>query len=500
MSDIKKTVIQLQNVTKRYGKIKVLDSIQFDLRKGEVHGLIGENGAGKSTTMKLLAGVYDDYDGELLINGKSKRFKSPADAQNNGIGMVYQELSIFRHLSVAENLFSRHLPHVSSIVSWKQMNGQAQKHLTELGLDIDVKETMGNLPVGNQQMIEIAKVIFSGADVLILDEPTSALSPPETRRLFDFISTLKEQGRSIIFISHFLEDVLAVTDRISIFKNGKKIETLETQQTDKQKLVGLMIGTEGKILQQLYKERRPAIPKLNAGEVVFSVDGLAKRNDFSDVSFSISKGEILGIFGFMGAGQIGLARCLFGADQADQGSITLKGKKIKLKNTTLARNAGIAYVPENRHNALMLQQEVFKNITLAHLHNLKGWILNKKTEIKVAATQIRNLKINPPDLFLPVAALSGGNQQKVVLGKWLTQLPDLLILNEPTRGIDIGAKDEVLSIIQDLRAKGVPILLITSEPEIILAVADRAFVMSRGRITANLSGIELTKENLMQHA
>jgi ribose transport system ATP-binding protein len=452
--------------------------------------------------MKLLAGVFNDYTGELRLQGQPVRFASPADAQARGIGMVYQELSTFQHLTVAENLFSRKMPTRNSIVRWRQMNREAQSLLHELGLDIDVTSRMGQLSVGSQQLVEIARVIFSGAQIIILDEPTSALSSPETRRLFDFIARLKEQGRTLIFISHFLEDVLEVTDRITVLKNSRKVATLATADADKHRLVQLMIGEDAKILQQMYEEegkvsgRRPRIER----EIAFSVSGLTRPGAFDQVSFAVQKGEILGLFGFMGAGQIQLARCLFGAEQASSGTLALDGRPLKLPNTSAASAAGIAYVPENRRNSLMLQQEIFKNITLAHLGKLLPGLLRQRTEVAIAQQQIEAVGVRPPRPMLVAGALSGGNQQKVVLAKWLTQQPRVLILNEPTRGMDVGAKDEVLTIIQNLRDQGVAILLITTEPETIVRIADRSLVMRKGKITAEVAGAELTKENLMRNA
>ncbi len=493
-------ILELQGVSKRYGGVIALEDVDFNLHAGEVHGLVGENGAGKSTMMKLLAGVYDDYDGEMRLNGEVVRFSSPAEAQARGIGMVYQELSAFQHLTVAENIFGRNLPTRAGLVDWQRLNREAQAHLRALGLDIDVTALMGHLPVGAQQLVEIARVIFSGARIIILDEPTSALSPPETRRLFEFIATLKAQGKSVIFISHFLEDVLEISDRITILRNAHKVAVLDKEHTNKHQMVELMIGAESRLLQQMYEEETYHVEKHQIGDMALSVESLTKRGAFSDVSFTLRKGEILGLFGFMGAGQIQLARCLFGAERFDKGGITLEGQKLKFKNTTRAKKAGIAYVPENRRHSLMLQQEIYKNVTLAHLGRLLGWLLNQRVELAVARTQIENLSVRPPKPLLPVGALSGGNQQKIVLAKWLTQQPRLLILNEPTRGIDVGAKEEVMTIIKRLRDQGVAILLITTEPETILSIADRALVMSKGRLTVEIGGRELTKENLMKHA
>ena len=499
-------ILELHNIFKRYGGATALAEVDFDLRAGEVHGLVGENGAGKSTMMKLLAGVFNDYSGEMRLKGQPVRFASPADAQAQGIGMVYQELSTFQHLTVAENLFSRKMPTSGGIVRWRQMNREAQRLLQELGLDIDVTNRMGQLSVGSQQLVEIARVIFSGAQIIILDEPTSALSAPETQRLFQFIARLKNQGKTIIFISHFLEDILAITDRITVLKNSRKVATLNPADADKHQLVELMIGSDAKILQQMYEEESAAQQGVVAwqarsrGAVALTVTGLTQPGAFEDVNFSVHQGEILGLFGFMGAGQIQLARCLFGAEQPSRGTLALAGRPLKLSNTSIARDAGIAYVPENRRNSLMLQQEIFKNVTLAHLGKLAPGLLRQRSEVSIAQKQIDAVGVRPPRPLLAAGSLSGGNQQKVVLAKWLTQQPRVLILNEPTRGMDVGAKDEVLTIVQTLRDQGVAILLITTEPETIVRIADRSLVMSKGKLTAELSGAALTKENLMRNA
>ncbi|MEZ4622787.1 MAG: sugar ABC transporter ATP-binding protein, partial [Caldilineaceae bacterium] len=300
------TILELQNISKSYGGALALTEVDFHLLPGEVHGLVGENGAGKSTMMKLLAGVFNDYSGAMRLDGTETRFDSPADAQAKGIGMVHQELATFQHLTVAENLFSRGVPTQGGVVRWGRMNREAQALLQELGLDIDVTKRMGELSVGSQQLVEIARVIFSGARIIILDEPTSALSAPETRRLFEFIASLKAQGKTIIFISHFLEDVLEVTDRITVLKNSRKVTTISTSEATKHLLVELMIGSEAKILQQMYEEEGAAVARQERqlGEVALSTSGLTQPGAFHNVSLSLHKGEILGIFGFMGAGQI----------------------------------------------------------------------------------------------------------------------------------------------------------------------------------------------------
>jgi ribose transport system ATP-binding protein len=497
--------LRLRGGRKRFDGVVALDGVDFDLGPGEVHGVVGENGAGKSTLMKLLAGAYPDYDGELSVDGEPRRFASPADAQAAGIGMVYQELTAFSHLTVAENIFGRHPPTRRGFVSWRATNRIAGQHLSELGLDIDVTSRMGTLPVGTQQLVEIARVIFSGARWIILDEPTSALSPPETKRLFHFMSRLKAQGRGLIFISHFLDDVLEISDRVTVLKNGGRVATLAAGEADKHRLVALMIGADSSSLNLGY-ESSPTAPVGAPGAVaepppeVLRVERLCKRGAFTDISLSLGRGEVLGCFAFMGAGQTTLGRCLFGADRADAGTVSLDGRILRLTSTTRARAAGIAFVPEDRRSALMMSKEIFKNITVAHLARILPWWLREPRELAIAETQMKSVGVRPRDPHLPVGALSGGNQQKVVLAKWLTQTPRVLILNEPTRGMDVGAKEEVLRVVRRLRAQGVAIFLISTEPETVLSVADRALVMRKGHFTAELSGAALTKDNLMKTA
>jgi ribose transport system ATP-binding protein len=490
-------VLELRGVVKRYGAVTVLRGIDFDLMEGEVHGLIGENGAGKSTSVKLLAGVEEDYTGEMRVNGKVVRFRSPADAQDLGIGMVYQELSIFPHLTVAENLFGRRLPCRMGLVAWKRMAQEAQRHLNDLGLIIDVTTKVRDLPVGSQQVIEIARVVFSGAKVIILDEPTSAVSGPEIQRLFEFIGRLKAQGKSIIFISHFLGDVLAVSDRVTILRDGAKVATLAASAVNKSQLVQLMVGERANVLRS---GRENEFGASEQKDVALKIDGLTLRGAFADVSFTLHRGEVLGLFGFLGAGQASVGRCVFGDRRSDSGTVTLYGQRLHLANTTAAVKQGIAYVPEDRHHSLMFQQAMFANITLTHLKKIVGWRLDRRREVAVAHRAIENLSIRPPKPLMPAGALSGGNQQKVVLAKWLVETPRLLILNEPTRGIDTAAKAEVINVIARLRDDGVPVLLISSEPELIEELASRAVVMKNGRATVELVGAQVTKQNLMHHA
>jgi ribose transport system ATP-binding protein len=493
-------VLELVNVSKRFGGVAALSGVDFDLRRGEVHGLVGENGAGKSTLMKIIAGVHTTFDGEMRLNAQAVRFHSPADARDHGIGMVHQELSIVRYLSVAENVFlgTRLMTHLG-VCNWGAMREAAAMQLDELGIDLDVKRAAGTLNVGVQQMVEIARTIFSGAEILILDEPTSALSPPEAERLFEFIARLKEQGKTIVFISHFLEDVVHVSDRITVLKNGKLVCTAPKAQCTKNFLVECMLDADARLLRSAYSEGETHGASKH-GETVMKVSGFGKRRRFADISFELHKGEILGIYGFMGAGKTDVASCLFGYEQADRGHVELDGRPVQIDKTATAKALGIAYVSDNRKMSIFPGKEVYKNITISYLERITGWLIRAGKELAITNSQIKRVGLTPPNPLLQITALSGGNQQKVVLAKWLAYTPKVLILNEPTRGIDVGAKDEILHLIRDLREKGLPIILISSEPEVILANCDRILVMSKGRITQQLVNEGLTKDTLMKYA
>jgi len=493
-------VLELIGIGKRFGGVVALNGVDFVLRRGEVHGLVGENGAGKSTLVKIIAGVHSEYEGEMRFNGKPVRFRSPADARDGGIGMVHQELSIVRYLSVAENVFlGTRLVTQMGVVRWRAMCEQATARLAELGIHVDVKRPAGLLNIGVQQLIEIARTIFSGAEIIILDEPTSALSPPEAERLFEFIAMLKNQGKTIVFISHFIEDVLRVSDRVTVLKNGNLVCTVSSADVDKNCIVESMLDADARLLRSAYSgEASHELRK--QGDCVLKVDGLTKSRRFSDISFELYEGEILGLYGFMGAGLTEVATCLFGFVQPDQGTISLDGKPVRIRKTAEAKQLGLAYVSDNRRLSIFPGKEVFKNVTIAYLERMLGWVLKRRVELAATEDQIRRVGVNPPNPFLNVTSLSGGNQQKVVLAKWLTYPPKVLILNEPTRGIDVGAKDEILRLIRSLREEGVSIILISSEPEIALGNSDRILVMSKGRITKEFVNDGVTKDTLMKYA
>jgi ribose transport system ATP-binding protein len=494
-------LLELLKVTKHFGGVTALQDVSFDLRAGEVHGLVGENGAGKSTLIKIISGVHIDYEGEMRLQGEPVRFRSPAEARARGIGTVYQELSVIRSLSVAENIFLGTQP-VNRLgwVDWPRIYREAADHLEQLGLRVDVRKPVGAFSIGVQQMVEVARIVFGGANIVIMDEPTSALSPPEAERLFEFIARLKEQGKTIIFISHFLEDVLRVSDRVTVMKNGCRVYVGPSSEVDKRFLVQKMLGEDSRLMTGDPDVVRTPDDVLAAREVVLQVKGLRRKREFEDITFDVRAGEILGIYGFMGAGKTAVASCLFGYQQPDGGELRLRGRPVRIRNTDDARRLGIAYVPNNRKLSLFPGKEIYKNVTLTHLDRVLRFFLDKQKELRITQEQIDQVGVTPANPLLDVAHLSGGNQQKVVMAKWLVQQPQVLILNEPTRGMDVGAKEEVLQLVQQLKRRGVAIVLLSSEPEIILNHSDRILVMSKGRIRKELPNRAIDKEQLMHWA
>ena len=494
-------LLELRGVTKRFGGATALNAVDFDLASGEIHGLLGENGAGKSTLMKILSGVHQPDEGELTFRGEAVRFGSPAEAKAHGIGMIFQELSAIGSLSVAENVFRGRQPvNRLGLVDWKRMNAEATATLREVGVDLDATARVGDLPLGAQQLVEIAWVISSGAEVIILDEPTSALSPPEAERLFTLMRQLRLRGKSLIFISHFLEDVLAVSDRVTILKNSRKVATLPNEGLTKGRLIELMIGKDATDLAAGY-EQATALPPPVAGSAVLEIAGLTAPGAFADVDLTVRAGEIVGIFGFLGAGMTEVARALFGQLRPTAGTTRLGGTGIAPRSPREAKRLGIAYLTENRRATLFPRHEIYKNVTLAHLDRLVPPVFRSGAEVAVAERQVRRTGVRPANPQLLAGHLSGGNQQKVVLAKWLTRQPRLLILNEPTRGMDVGAKREVLDLVKELKAEGVAILLLSTEPETVIAECDRVLVMSKGRVTREFGGGErVSKDLLMGHA
>ncbi len=493
-------VLAFRGVTKRFGGATALDSVDFELLPGEIHGLVGENGAGKSTLMKILSGVHVPDEGEMLLRGEPVRFSSPAEAKARGIGMIYQELSCMPALTVAENVFLGSQPMTrSGLIDWKRMRREAGAHLSALGIDADVTSRLGSLSLGGQQLVEIARVVFSGASIIVLDEPTSALSGPEATRLFAAMRELKARGASLVFISHFLEDVIAVSDRVTVLKNSRKVATLPNEGLTKHQLIQLMIGRDADTLAESY-EGGVTLPPPSDATPMLEVRELGLTGSFADVSFDARPGEILGIFGNLGAGMTEVARVLFGRERRTAGTVRLDGKPVAPKRTSEAKRLGIAYLSENRRATVFPRHEIYKNITLAHLDEIVGGVVRQSREVAITSDLVQRTGVRPPRPTLAAGNLSGGNQQKVALAKWLTVQPKVLILNEPTRGMDVGAKREVLDLIKALRAEGVAIILISTEPETVLSESDRILVMAKGHVAKELAGERVSKDLLMSYA
>ncbi len=491
-------ILEMVRVSKTFGGVQALREVDFDLAEGEVHGLVGENGAGKSTMMKIIAGVYHGFEGEMRVAGQPVQLRSPADALAAGIGMVHQELSIVPDLSVAENVFLGVQPLMAGgVVDWGRMKREAKRQLASLGLDIDPSARMGSLPVGIQQLIELSRVLFSGARIIILDEPTSALSPPEVARLFEALRRLRAQGRTIVFISHFLDDVLEISDRITVFRNGRKVITEETAALTKDSVIAHMIGRG---TAEMHMGESTELSGDDNRLVVLSARSLSDGSMIQDISIDLRRGEITGVYGFMGCGQVELARALFGKGRLTEGEIRLDGRPVSFRSTASARRSGIAYVPENRRMMLFRTEPVYKNVSIAILDKIDRLFLRPGRERDITQRHIKDLQIRPPLPGIALGSLSGGNQQKVALAKWLTELPKVLILSEPTRGMDVGAKEDVIRIVKSLRDRGVAVLVLSTEPETILTLADRVTVLKRGVVAREFAHGHLDKGDLLAAA
>ena len=493
--------LELTGVSKAFGGVQALRGVDFSLRAGSIHGLAGENGAGKSTLMKIIAGAHGMDAGVMRVDGAPVHFRFTRDALRAGVGMVHQELSVAPDLSVAENVFLGAQPVGRfGIVAWRRMAREAAAQLRNLGLDIDPRARLGDFPIGVQQLVELSRVLFSGARIIILDEPTSALSPPEVARLFGVLKKLREGGRSLIFISHFLDDILAVSDEVTVFRNGAKVADAPVGPgVDKGWIIQRMIGAgredlEESYLGQIKLDSRPDAP------VVLEASGLSLARSYRDLNFVARAGEVLGVYGHMGCGQIELARTLFGKLRPDAGALRIDGAAADLVNTKAGKSAGIAFVGESRRAMLFADEPVFKNISITFLETLSRWLLKPGLERAIAAKQVARFDIRPPNVEARLGALSGGNQQKVALAKWLAEAPRLLVLVEPTRSMDVGAKEDVVKIIRKLRDAGIAIVVLSTEPETVLSLADRVLVMRKGEFAQGFANEAISKDRLLAAA
>lgn len=487
-------LLEMRNISKTFPGVKALDDVSFDLVSGEVHAVVGENGAGKSTLMKILAGVYQpDEGGEIALQGQPKKIGSPREAQRWGISIVHQEFNLIPCLTVAENIFlGREKRSKLGFINDKQLAQDAVGLLRRLGVDLNVRERIENLTVPQMQLVEIARCLAVNAKVIVMDEPTAALGPREIDHLGQIIGALKDQGVGVVFISHRLDEVLRFSDRITILKDGRMMGTFKANAISKDEIIRLMVGRN---IADSKQHRDVSV----RAEPVLSVRRLSRKGVVNNVSFDLHKGEILGITGLLGSGRTEMVRLITGLEPMDGGEVYIKGRRVNIRNAWEAVQNGIGYVTENRRDeGLILERPVRENISLVILHRLTRFgFINRKTEAAKALPYIARLEIKLSSIEQRVKYLSGGNQQKLVLAKWLLADPDILIIDEPTRGIDVGAKSEIYAIIRNLADEGKSILLISSELPEVLALADRILVMSRGSVVGEFAGGEASEERIM---
>lgn len=489
-------ILTMKGIDKSFPGVHALDHVDLEVRKGEVHALMGENGAGKSTLMKILTGIYSKDEGTITYEGREVEFTNPREAQDAGIVIVHQELNMMGHLTVAQNIFIGREYMKGSLIDDKRMNEEAKKLFEQLGIDIDPKETMSRLTVGRQQMCEIAKAISHDAKVIVFDEPSAALTEAEIEELFKIIRDLREKQMGIVYISHRMDEIKVITDRVTVMRDGGYVGTLITKDSTKDDIINMMVG------RVIYEDPKSESNVPADAPVVLKVEHLNAGRMVRDVSFELRKGEILGFSGLMGAGRTETARALFGADPKESGDIYVNGQKVEIKTPQDAVKCGIGYLSEDRKRyGIVVQKTVAENSTMATLENfMSGLFVNKKKENETAQQYVDVLKTKTPSVDQLVVNLSGGNQQKVVIAKWLVRDCDILIFDEPTRGIDVGAKSEIYHLMNELVAQGKSIIMISSEMTEILRMSDRIVVMCEGRKTGELDIAEATQERIMHAA
>lgn len=486
--------LQMRKISKSYDGTRALQDVDFSADRGEVHAIVGENGAGKSTLVKILSGAVRRDAGEILLDDKPVVLDSPFHARLLGIRAVYQEFSLVPHLTITENILMGQMPtrRLKWWINWSHAHRQAQAILDEIGFhDFRVKTLVSHLSVPHQQMVEIAKALVEKPGILILDEPSAVFSHEEIKSLFALIRHLKEQSTLILYISHRLEEVFEVADRITVLKDGQRVGTVRPHETDQNQLIKMMVG---RTLDEIYPRRHDG-----QGEESLRVQHLSRAGAFTDVSFSLAQGEVLGLFGLVGSGRTGLARSIFGAEPPTSGEIYLKGHKISPKNPQMAVEAGIAYLTEDRkRDGLVMACSMRDNVSLASLPGISKWgILNRRQQTERIYAKVRELDVRPPHIERLVRQFSGGNQQKIVFAKWLLVRAQVLLLDEPTRGVDVATKVEIYQIIRSLAEQGMAVLLISSEMPEILGMSDRILVMREGRLVGELARDQATEELLL---
>ena len=487
-------ILELQNITKYFPGIKALDGINLNIRQGEVHALIGENGAGKSTLVKILTGVYTPTSGKILYQGREIAFKNAIEAQEAGITAIHQEASMFPELSVVENIFMGHHLKKNGVLDWKGMRDTTKDLLSKMEIDLNPDTPIKNLGVAQRHMVEIAKALSIDAKVVIMDEPTSALTLREVEELYKIVRQLKKENKAIVFISHKFEEIQEICDCFTVLRDGQYIGEGRVADTGIDQIVNMMVGRS---LDQMFPKA-----EVNIGETVLEVKGLSKSGSFRDISFNLKQGEILGFFGLVGAGRSEVMRAIFGIDTLDAGSITLKREEVTIKNPKIAMQKGIAFVPEDRQTqGVILEQSLTSNITLPIIDKISrlGKVSSRKEKEKTARFG-RMMEIKAAGWHVNADTLSGGNQQKVVLAKWLATEPDILILDEPTKGIDVGTKAAVHEFISEMAAKGLAVIMVSSELPEILGMSDRVVVMHEGVKTREFSREEADSDVIIKAA
>ena len=491
-------LVVMEAIDKSFPGVHALDHCGFDLRSGEVHALVGENGAGKSTLMKILAGIYSKDSGTIFLKGQEVEIPTPRSAQDLGISMIHQELNLMPHLTVAQNIYIGREPRqrLHFLLDEKQINEQTQELFDSIHLKIDPRTKVFDLTIAKQQMVEIAKAISFSSEVLIMDEPTAALTEAEIEDLFETIRKLRDRGVGIVYISHRLEELKQISDRITVMRDGRYVDTVNTQEASIEQIISMMVG------RTIY-EATPELPEHPSEEIVLEVKNVNRGRELRDISFQLKQGEILGFAGLMGAGRTEVARAIFGADRIESGTIYIKGEKVTIKSPEDAVSHGIAYLSEDRKRyGLALGLDAKTNSALAAFYKFlgfAGWVNDAKVASS-AERYVDELSIKTPSLEQKTKNLSGGNQQKVVIGKWLTADTEILIFDEPTRGIDVGAKSEIYKLLNELARQGKSIIMISSELPEILRMSHRVVVMCEGRITGELPITEATQEKIMHFA
>ncbi len=487
-------LLSMQHISKSFPGVRALEDVSLDVFAGEVHALVGENGAGKSTLMKILTGAVPKDSGTIYLAGQEVTLTGPRDALALGIGMIHQELALIPYLDVGQNIFLGREPERGpGLIDWRTLYDQARQELDVVGIDVDPRATVADLPIAQQQMVEIGKTLSLDARLIIMDEPTSSLTERETARLFDLVRTLKAQGVTIIYISHRMEEIYEICDRVTVLRDGRVVGTYPVAETSQAKLVERMVGRE---VGDLYR-KAPAAPQ----GVVLSVRHLTAAC-LRDISFDLARGEVVGLAGLVGSGRSTLARALFGAERMTQGEVLLDGKTVRLRSPRAAIRQGIGLVPEDRKaEALFLNMSVSANIMISALpRRARAGVIPRRRVRRTAQDFVGKRKVRTPSLMQRARNLSGGNQQKLAIARWLTLNPHVLILDEPTRGIDVGAKAEIHALMSRLAQQGVGILMISSELPEVLGVSDRILVMREGEIAAEFSGQQATQDGIMMAA